>query len=63
MSDEIKKDEQVPEVKTEPSGESLPESELEKVAGGRPITKLVDVSSAKLYESCTSGQPTTPPAK
>jgi type VI protein secretion system component Hcp len=35
MSDEIKKDEQVPEVKTEPSSESLPESELEKVAGGK----------------------------
>jgi hypothetical protein len=34
MSDEPKKDEQVPEVKTEPTGESLPESELEKVAGG-----------------------------
>jgi hypothetical protein len=34
MSDEIKKDEQVPEVKTEIPGESLPESELDKVAGG-----------------------------
>jgi hypothetical protein len=34
MSDEIKKDEQAPEVKTEPSGESLPASELDKVVGG-----------------------------
>jgi hypothetical protein len=34
MSDEPKKDEQAPEVKTQPSGESLSESELEKVAGG-----------------------------
>ena len=35
MSGEIKKDEQVPEVKTEVSSEPLPESELEKVAGGK----------------------------
>jgi type VI protein secretion system component Hcp len=55
MSDEPKKDEQAPEVKTEPSGESLSESELEQVAGGRvrhqdfSITKLVDASSPKLY--------------
>jgi type VI protein secretion system component Hcp len=63
MSDEPKKDEQVPQVKTEVSGETLPESELEKVAGGRPIMKVLDVSSAKLYELCISGQPTTPPAK
>jgi hypothetical protein len=34
MSDEIKKDGQVPEVKTEPSGEPLPESELAKAVGG-----------------------------
>jgi hypothetical protein len=47
MSDEIKKDEQVPEVKTEPSGESLPESELEKVAGG----KLLDAATPKLHEA------------
>ena len=37
MSDEPKKDEQVPEVKTEVSGESLPESELEQVAGGGEV--------------------------
>ena len=59
MNDEIKKNEQVPEGKTEVSGESLPESELEKVAGGTAgkvtfnpfsITRKVDVSSPKLYE-------------
>ena len=62
MSDEIKKDEQVPEVKTEASGESLPESELEKVAGGGTvtgagkvnvtefsITQKADISSPKLF--------------
>jgi type VI protein secretion system component Hcp len=60
MSDEIKKDEQVPAVKTEPSGESLPESELEKVAGGAAggkvtfnpfsITRKVDKASPKLLD-------------
>jgi type VI protein secretion system component Hcp len=59
MSDELKKDEQAPEVKTELSGESLPESELEKAAGGAAgkvtfnpfsITRKIDVSSPKLYE-------------
>jgi hypothetical protein len=52
MSDELKKDEQAPEVKTEVSGESLPESELEKAAGGGKvklsefvITKPVGMSS------------------
>jgi hypothetical protein len=58
MSDEPKKDEQVPEVKTELSGESLPESELEKVSGGGKqvaggresrqefsITKFLDAST------------------
>jgi hypothetical protein len=38
MSDEPKKDEQAPEVKTEPSGESLPEKELDKVVGGEAVT-------------------------
>ena len=37
MSDEIKKDEQVSEVKTDVSGESLPESELDKSVGGGQI--------------------------
>jgi hypothetical protein len=41
MSDEIKKDEQAPEVKTEPSGESLPESELAKVVGGEAPKETV----------------------
>lgn len=38
MRDEIKKDEQAPEVKTQPSGESLPVSELDKVVGGEAVT-------------------------
>lgn len=53
MSDEPKKNEQAPEIKTEPSGEPLPESELDKVAGGLApfhIVKLLDKSSAKLFE-------------
>lgn len=56
MSDEIKKDEQVPEVKTEVSSEPLPESELGKVAGGKAsihdfnITRNVDKASPVLME-------------
>jgi Type VI secretion system effector, Hcp len=47
MSDEIKKDEQVPEVKTEPSGEPLPEKELSaedlnNVAGGNIVQNIVN---------------------
>lgn len=34
MSDETKKDEQIPEVKAASSEETLSESELEQVAGG-----------------------------
>jgi hypothetical protein len=58
MSDELKKDEQAPEVKTELSGESLPESELDKVAGGTTnkitfnpfsITRKVDKASPVLF--------------
>jgi type VI protein secretion system component Hcp len=59
MSDEIKNDVQAPEVETEPSGESLPESELEKVAGGTAggkvtfnpfsITRKVDKASPNLF--------------
>jgi hypothetical protein len=58
MSDELKKDEQVPEVKTEVSGESLPESELERVAGGAAgkvtfnpfsITRKVDKASPVFF--------------
>ena len=58
MSDEIKKDEQVPDVKTEPSSESLSESELDQVAGGAAgkvtfnpfsITKHVDKASPVLF--------------
>jgi type VI protein secretion system component Hcp len=58
MSDEIKNEEQVPEVKTDVSGESLPESELEKVAGGAAgkvtfnpfsITKHLDKASPVLF--------------
>lgn len=53
MSDEIKKDEQVPEVKTEPSGKPLPEPELDKVVGGlQPdlhIVKHVDKASPNLF--------------
>jgi hypothetical protein len=56
MSDEPKKDEQAPEVKTEPSGESLPEADLEQVAGG----KLVDANSTILF---LHKSPTPPPAK
>lgn len=46
MSDEIKKDEQAPEVKTEPSGESLPEKELSaedlnNVTGGNIVQNIV----------------------
>jgi hypothetical protein len=54
MGDEIKKPEEITNV-------PLPDSELEKVAGGI-IVKYVDVSSPKLYEG-TSGQPSSPPAK
>jgi hypothetical protein len=50
MSDEIKKDEQVPDVKAEPSSEPLPVSELDKVAGGISIVKHLDKASPKLYE-------------
>jgi type VI protein secretion system component Hcp len=58
MSDEIRKDEQAPEVKTEVSAESLPESELDKVAGGAAgkvtfnpfsITKHLDKASPVLF--------------
>ena len=45
MSDELKKDEQTPEVKTEPSGDSLPESELEKVAGAQTKLPLIRLAS------------------
>jgi hypothetical protein len=39
VSDEPKNDEQAPEVKTEPSGESLPVSELDKAVGGTGTIK------------------------
>jgi type VI protein secretion system component Hcp len=48
MSDEPKKDEQTPEVKTELSGESLPESELKQVAGG--------TASPNLFSACVTGK-------
>ena len=48
MSDEPKKDEQTPEVKTEPSGESLSESELKQVVGG--------TASANLSSACITGK-------
>jgi hypothetical protein len=48
MSDETKKDEQVPEVKTEPSGEPLPESELKQVVGG--------TASPNLFRACVTGK-------
>jgi type VI protein secretion system component Hcp len=38
MSDEPKKDEQSPEVKTQLPGESLPVAELDKVVGGEAVT-------------------------
>ena len=47
MSDEPKKDEQAPEEKTEVSGESLPEKELEQVAGGFSVVKHVDKACPK----------------
>jgi hypothetical protein len=56
MSDEPKKDEQAPEVKTEVSGESLPESELEQVAGGGKIAVGVGVNL-----SGNTQQPQYPP--
>jgi type VI protein secretion system component Hcp len=37
MNGEPKKDQQAPEVKTEPSSESLSESELDKVVGGETV--------------------------
>jgi type VI protein secretion system component Hcp len=55
MSDEIKKDEQVPEVKTEQSSEPLPESELEKVAGGLSVVHHVDKASPVLMQACATG--------
>jgi hypothetical protein len=53
MSDEPRKDEQAPEVKTELSGQSLPEKELEQVAGGVDnagftVMKELDKSTPKL---------------
>ncbi len=47
MNDEIKKDEQAPEVKAEPSGESLPEKELSaedlnNVSGGNIVQNIVN---------------------
>jgi bacteriocin-like protein len=48
MSDEPKKDEQAPEVKTEPSGESLSESELKQVVGG--------TASPNLSSACVTGK-------
>ena len=51
MSDEPKKDEQAPEVKTESSGQSLREEELEQVAGGvadLTVMKSFDKSTPKL---------------
>ena len=47
MSDEIKKDEQATEVKTEPSGEPLPEKELSaedlnNVTGGNIVQNIVN---------------------
>jgi hypothetical protein len=38
LSDEIKKDDQVPEPKTEATGESLPEPELDKAVGGTAVS-------------------------
>jgi type VI protein secretion system component Hcp len=38
MSDEPKKDEQAPEVKTELSSEPLAEKELDKVVGGESVS-------------------------
>lgn len=60
MSDELNKDEQASEVKTELSGESLPESELDQIAGGAAnagkvtfnpfsITRHVDKSSPVFF--------------
>jgi type VI protein secretion system component Hcp len=57
MSDEIKKDEQVPEIMTEQSSEPLPESELDKVAGGKvslhdlSFTHNVDKASPVLMQT------------
>jgi type VI protein secretion system component Hcp len=56
MSDEIKKDEQAPEAKTELSSQPLPESELEKVAGGLTFTHPVDKASPVLMQACASGE-------
>ena len=59
MSDEIKKDEQVPAVMTE-SSEPLPESELDKVAGGKvslhdfSFTHNVDKASPVLMQTSTT---------
>jgi hypothetical protein len=38
MSDQPKKDQQTPEVKTEPSCEPLSESELDKAVGGTEVS-------------------------
>jgi hypothetical protein len=38
MSDEPRKDELAPEVKTEPTRESLPASELDKAVGGTEVS-------------------------
>jgi hypothetical protein len=38
MSDEPKKDLQAPEIKMDPSDESLPKSELEKAVGGTEVS-------------------------
>lgn len=54
MSDEIKKDEQVPELKTEVFSEPLPESELDKVAGGFSFVHYVDKASPILMQTCAN---------
>jgi hypothetical protein len=59
MSDETKKDEQAPEVKTEPSGESLPE--LDKVVGGLSYEQIQ--VEYVVQEGHDTSQPSKPPAK
>ena len=64
MSDEIKKDAQAPEVKTEPSGEPLPEKELSaedlnNVTGGNIVQNIVDGALAGRKETVSLPYGTT----
>jgi hypothetical protein len=57
MSDEIKKDEQVPEAGAELSSEPLPESELDKVVGGEVSLAYGKIAVTYTEQTPDSGGP------